>query len=377
MEPKIERIIEQIHESIVRCVIATAGAGSQGVASLLAVEGASQTVLEAVIPYGRASFNQFIHRTPTAYVDPKTARWLAGMAFQRARELREGDVPVVGIGCSATIVSNRPKLGQSRAHLASWGRERILTRDLLLARGARSRVEEEQLISHALIDLLAEAVGITERLPLPQLPGDQFFSSSIDLMQAVFSVLSGEYPWVGIGDDGSIRNSGIRPNVLLPGSFNPLHAGHTQLAEAACLHLGKPLAFELSIANIEKPSLDAEQIVERLAQFAGRWPIYLTNAPTFDRKIDFFGPTTYVIGYDTAERLLQPAHYGDQAAMYNTLDRWLTIGVRFLVAGRVHRGQFRDIDHLSIPIGYHGLFQPLLDFRHDLSSTFLREKKVV
>src|SRR5437870_5800782 len=64
--------------------------------------------------------------------------------------------------------------------------------------------------------------------------------------------------------------------VLLPGSFNPLHAGHSQLAAAAQKLLACEVHFELSIANVDKPELNLDEIRRRITQFAGRGGVWLT-----------------------------------------------------------------------------------------------------
>src|SRR5207245_755539 len=66
-----------------------------------------------------------------------------------------------------------------------------------------------------------------------------------------------EAAWVCREPDGTPRVGDPRPAVLLPGSFNPLHLGHTTLADIAAKRLGSPVAFELSIANVDKPELSA------------------------------------------------------------------------------------------------------------------------
>src|SRR5690242_11907746 len=83
-----------------------------------------------------------------------------------------------------------------------------------------------------------------------------------------------EAAWVCREPDGTFRVGDPRPAVLLPGSFNPLHHGHTTLAEIAADRLGAPVAFELSVANVDKPELSADELNRRLDQFRDRHPVY-------------------------------------------------------------------------------------------------------
>ena len=60
---------------------------------LLAVAGASRTVLEALAPYSPSSMAQFLGHRPEQSVDVQTARDMARRAYQRAVALRNGSVP--------------------------------------------------------------------------------------------------------------------------------------------------------------------------------------------------------------------------------------------------------------------------------------------
>lgn len=165
-----------------------------------------------------------------------------------------------------------------------------------------------------------------------------------------------------------------RPTILLPGSFNPLHAAHCQLAEIASARLGQPAAFELSIANVDKPPLDRAELERRLRQFTDRVPVWLTRAPTFVEKARLFPGVVFVVGADTAARLLSPRYYHD-ANLDAALDELRAHGCRFLVAGRVAaHGTFLGLDDLSVPPAQRTLFDALPPdvFRMDLSSTQLR-----
>jgi nicotinic acid mononucleotide adenylyltransferase len=168
--------------------------------------------------------------------------------------------------------------------------------------------------------------------------------------------------------------SAPRPSLLLPGSFNPLHDAHCKLADLAAAQFGQPAAFELSIVNVDKPPLARDDIECRLRQFSGRAPIWLTRAPTFVEKAQLFPGVVFVVGADTAARILSPRYYRD-ANLDAALNEIRSHGCRFLVAGRVDAtGRFLSLDDLSPPLLHRDLFAaiPADVFRMDLSSTQLR-----
>ena len=111
MIEQVHSLIQAIHDSPLRAVIVTTGAGAEALAELLAVGGASRTLVEAVIPYSPASFDDFLGRKPEQYVAAATARLLAGRAITRGRWLEGAASPLVGVACTAAIASDRPKRG--------------------------------------------------------------------------------------------------------------------------------------------------------------------------------------------------------------------------------------------------------------------------
>src|ERR1019366_3061458 len=97
-----------------------------------------------------------------------------------------------------------------------------------------------------------------------------------------------------------LASSGRCPaaRVLLAGSFNPIHRGHWDLAEIAGQLLGGPVAFEMSVVNVDKPALTREEIRRRLLPFNGQASVWLTHAPKFAQKAERFPGATFVVGVD-------------------------------------------------------------------------------
>jgi len=159
--------------------------------------------------------------------------------------------------------------------------------------------------------------------------------------------------------------------LIYPGSFNPLHVGHTHLLRSAEQLCGRHGLLELSIKNVDKPELDVDEIERRL-EFIFE-PVILTRAPTFIEKAELFPGAWFAMGYDTAIRLIDPKYHPDVPAM---LQKFQSLETRFVVAGRLHNGVFQALENIQIPIGFEDLFIPVPEkiFRADISSTELRGK---
>jgi hypothetical protein len=378
METEIRALVQAIHDRPGRIVVVTAGAGTQALAWLLGVAGASRTLLEALIPYDEAAFDDFLGQTPPQYVASETAGLLAGRALTRARHLNAGPEPLIGLACTATIVTDRPKRGPHRAHVATW-RDRCICRYTLhLDKGQRDRNGEEEMVSRLMLNALAKAYDLDGRAGLDWLPGDSYEVSRSDLEQAAIRLQRGADPYYCIEANGTLHNQLASPVAMLAGAFNPLHEGHLALATAAAAIVGQPVVFELTAVNADKEGLTLEQIVDRLSQFAGRYTVLASSAPTFLAKSRLFPNATFIVGYDTAERILQPRFYhNNQTEMLAALAEIRKRGGRFLVAGRLDEvtNEFQEPNQLAVPEPFGDLFQsiPPGRFRRDISSTWLRQ----
>jgi hypothetical protein len=177
-------------------------------------------------------------------------------------------------------------------------------------------------------------------------------------------------------------NVGPKPLAILPGAFNPLHYGHTQLAAVAAARLGVEVHFELSITNADKPELAREEVERRVVQFADVAPVWITRAAAFEKKADIFPGAAFVLGWDTAIRVIDPKYYGGEPGRDAALRKLLARGCRLVVGGRVDaHGAFRVWDCAETGIAtlseFRELFVPLSesDFRADISSTTLRRNR--
>jgi hypothetical protein len=371
----VQELIQQIHDSPPLVVLAVAGAGNQSIAWLLGVAGASRTLLEVLVPYGRLSMIDLLGHEPDQYVSSDTARKMAGAAYRRALALREEVPPVVGIACTATIATDRAKRGEHRAYVAAWDQAGCSVYSLLLNKGLRDRAGEDDLVSRLVVTALATVSGIESELDLDLTDGDLLEIQRTGHPGPIELLLAGETGMVVVYPDGRMAADEPVSGAILPGSFSPFHQGHQRLAEAAAEITGKQVIFELSVVNVDKPPLEPAEIRERLTQFQGKATVVLTRAETFRKKADLFPDCPFVIGWDTAVRLVAPRYYGDSSAnMLTALAEIWAAGCKFLVAGREDAGVFKTLADVPVPQGFAPLFQEIGEsqFREDISSTALR-----
>ena len=366
--------IEQLHGTPHKTVLAVSGAGTQAVAWLLGVSGASRTILEVVVPYGRLSMQEFLGFEPAQSAAAETARQMARRGFRKAKSQLEDDSPAVGLACAATIATDRPKRGDHRAFVSAWDDSSTATWSLTFHKGLRDRAGEEDVVSRLIVQALSEFSGLDPEIELGLTAGDSLDVDRAARPGPLEQLLAGDVRWVVRQGDGILEPEGRVPAVLLPGSFNPVHVGHMEMMDFAARTIGERGALELSVTNVDKPSLEITEIERRLAQFGPHETVVLTRAETFQKKAALFPGTVFLLGWDTAVRLVAPRYYGGETPMLMALAEMMAGGSRFLIAGRAEGDAFRTLEDVNIPAGFAPMFTaiPEAEFRRDISSSELR-----
>lgn len=375
--PEFDRqpCVSALHTCGRQAVIGVTGGGSLVLSDLLSVPGASAFLLEARVPYAPLALKEWLGREPEQFCSRETALAMSVVAWQRAIKLSASPAATIGVGCSAALASNRPKRGEHRAWIATHTANATRLVGLTLTKGLRDRTAEERLVADLLLRLLSETCELTTQPVVNLQEGDSLATEACVATELLVELMAGrrEKLWSIQSEWRTVPT--IQPVGLLAGSFNPLHDAHRELARISEQRLGGAVAFELACVNVDKPPLDYLTIESRCRQFTDR-PVVLTLAPTFVLKARLFPNTAFIVGIDTANRIVQPKYYGNETDMLAALTEILSHGCRFLVAGRRAGNDFHTLPDWGLPPALQDLFEeiPEAEFRLDLSSTELRKR---
>lgn len=367
-----DQLITAIHSQSRPTVITFAGAGSQALWWLHGVAGSSRTIVEAIDCYSPASMQHHIGYMPARFVSQQTAIDMAKSAYIRAVDLGYTNQPI-GLSCTATIATDRIKKGEHGCWVALCDGQFVHSYGVILHKGLRDRVGEEALISEVMVRVLARHVDVAAHIDLTLADDEQLDQHHDIYDDALSQLLVGQHSIVEYTQSAYQARS-ISNATILSGSFNPLHDGHRALLHTAISVTGKPGYFELSVINVDKPTIPYHVVRQRATQF-NTPSLLLSRAPRFIDKAQLMPGSTFVLGYDTAIRLLERKYYvnGNIDDMFHQI---ANTGCTFLVAGRRMEGQpFQLFDVESVPAHWRHLFETLDEatFRYDISSSQIRQ----
>lgn len=375
----MQQLIAQIHQHPSRFVIACTGGGSGAISSLLQVPGASNSILDAQVPYSNAALEDFVGQTIDHYCSPETTRLMAVAAWQRARVLEPG-AQVFGIACSAALVSDSIKKGEHRLHIALHEESRTQSLFLRLQKGIRNRQQEELLASDLVLHSIADFLALEPGLPMGLQGDEAVVSETVTAPTQVTALMSNAEGFVGLQwqtASQTIIPVEVKPQLVFPGSFNPLHNGHLQMATIAQEKTGSEVRFEISLANVDKAWPSYIDLQARLSEFKKQQTVLLDFAPRFVDKARLFPGACFIVGVDTLVRIAQLKYYADRAEMLAVFEEFARLKIRFLVFARLQNQRLLSGEDVELPQSLRRLcdFVDAGQFRNDISSTALRKRQ--
>src|ERR1700722_10061354 len=169
------QLISALHASGRKAALAITGGGSGAVGELLRVPGGSRLLIEAQVPYDALALATFLGFAPAQASSTDTAIAMARSVRARAARLVPSDTDLVGLGATAALVSDRPRKGEHRFHIAIANSAGVAHCTGVMAKGRRDRAAEEDLVSRAIVLWLAHACGVAAPSPQSLLDADEYF----------------------------------------------------------------------------------------------------------------------------------------------------------------------------------------------------------
>ncbi|MBT4125105.1 MAG: hypothetical protein HOJ22_02980 [Chloroflexi bacterium] len=172
-----QEIAKKLHSLPGRGCIVVTGSGIQAISDLFSEPGASRTILEAQVPYSRKALHEFVGEPTEQHVSALEAQLMARAALKRAEHLAEGDdgdQPLFGVGCTAAVATDRVRRGEDRAHIAWATSTASGGASIWFDKQVRTRADEDAIVSAVVLNSIAEALDIEERLEIDVLETERF-----------------------------------------------------------------------------------------------------------------------------------------------------------------------------------------------------------
>lgn len=376
--------------------IATTGAAGFLRFALWAEPGASDNLLGERWTYAQQHTDDLIGRQPPA---GKYSREASAMAMAAAAYTHAGRIaferglhgrPVMGVAMTAAVSTARERRGANTCRIAVRTAQgfHLVGFEFDKAAGRGQSLGERRLEEGVLCDLLTLMTMLSVMgLEVPLLErgwgaggdglcadGDALRLAPRAVVDTPLAALELPFYQVLMPDQTVLPLDALSADgfVLLPGSFDPYHHGHEQIAAMAREQTGKDVIFQITARHPAKGVIPTAELLRRVAQLQFRWPVVLFDAEgLYAQKAARVPGMTMLIGSDVVYGLQDLRYYGSKAERRRMFEKLAALGTTFLVAGREVEGEYETLGDIPVPGNVAHLFRPL-GGRVDVSSTQLR-----
>lgn len=326
--------IKEINKSTTMLYLAAAGGGQSFFHHFMAVSGSSGTILGGNIPYSKAQLIKFCNKSIDKFCCADTALLMATKSYQ------EIVVPMItgllGIGITSSLTYDNERANrQHKSYIAIHTHEFSLICEINFNDGT-TRDEQEFMICEVLLELI-HVIAIYNILDI----NIHHSKGSVDVKYVTRS------SFLELKDIPSTENL----IALYPGSFNPYHDGHYQMASIAENQLKINVIHEITTRNADKGFInyiDLKNRVDSIHKINPNASVVISDESTFVGKINIVKQLdrsiVVVLGSDTWNRISNPKYGYDTTEL---LHWFKTNNATFMVFNRTTNPQSTDDNPLQ------------------------------